>query len=153
MPSNLKDQIKDQIISKFTDDTDSYYNYYYLVYSWTNMIMSLCAGLMVDKLGKEKSMYLFVFFCLFGSAVFALGAGLTNLDAKLQYGIMFFGRFIFGLGGGPITIVQNVYTATHFKGHNMALAFGCTLTVSRVGSVINFSATPAIYDAIKNNIR
>ncbi|GMI27221.1 hypothetical protein TeGR_g3395 [Tetraparma gracilis] len=152
MPSNCKDQIKEQIIDKFTDDSDLYYNYFYLVYSWTNMIMSLCAGLMVDKLGKEKSMYLFVFFCLFGSAVYAGGTAMTNSDPKLQYGVMFFGRFIFGLGGGPITIVQNVYTATHFKSHNLALAFGCTLTVSRVGSVINFSLTPAIYKFIENHI-
>ena len=148
MPSNLKDQLKDQIISKFTDSPDTYYQYFYLVYSWTNMIMSLCAGLMVDKLGKEKSMYLFVFFCLVGSAVFSLGAGLTSLDPKLRYGILFFGRFVFGLGGGPITIVQNVFTATHFTGHELAMAFGCTLTVSRVGSVINFSLTPALYKAI-----
>ena len=106
MPANLEDQIKDQVIGKFTTDTNTYYNYFYLVYSWTNMIMSLCAGLMVDKLGKVKSMFTFVLFCMCGSAIYAAGALMVDSDAKLRYGIMFFGRFIFGLGGGPITIVQ-----------------------------------------------
>jgi len=145
MPANLENQIKGQVISDFTTDTDTYYNYFYLVYSWTNMLMSLCAGVMVDKLGKEKSMYLFIGFCLFGSAIYALGAALTSVSGASRFGIMFFGRFIFGLGGGPITIVQNAFTATHFKGHELAMAFGCTLTISRIGSVVNFDATPSLY--------
>ena len=119
MPANLEQQIKDQVISGFTTDVNAYYNYFYLVYSWCNMVMSLCAGVMVDRLGKEKSMYLFVTFCIVGSAVYALGAALVDEDPMLRYGGMFAGRFIFGLGGGPITIVQNAFTAIHFNGHEV----------------------------------
>mmetsp|Transcript_15280 Transcript_15280/g.31148 ORF Transcript_15280/g.31148 Transcript_15280/m.31148 type:complete len:463 (+) Transcript_15280:52-1440(+) len=152
MPANLEQHIKDQVISGFTDDVNTYYNYFYLVYSWCNMIMSLCAGVMVDRLGKEKSMYLFVTFCIVGSAVYALGAALVDSDPMLRYIIMFAGRFIFGLGGGPITIVQNAFTAIHFNGHELAMAFGCTLTVSRVGSVVNFNVTPSLYDLFYDNV-
>ena len=109
------------------------------------MLMSLCAGVMVDKLGKTVSTFLFVAFCLIGSGVYALGAYMVNLSPGVRYGIMFGGRFIFGLGGGPITIVQNAYTATWFTGHELAMAFGCTLTISRVGSVVNYDLTPTIY--------
>jgi len=119
MPSTLKTHIKDEVIASFTTQTDVYYNYFYTVYSWTNMIMSLCAGVMVDKLGKEKSMYIFVSCCLVGSAIYALGAFLTELDGESRYAIMFAGRFIFGLGGGPITIVQNAFTAMYFTGHEV----------------------------------
>jgi len=49
MPANLESQIKDQVISKFSSDVNTYYNYFYLVYSWTNMLMSLCAGVMVRR--------------------------------------------------------------------------------------------------------
>ena len=114
--------------------------------------MSLCAGVMVDRLGKEKSMYLFVSFCIVGSAVYALGAAMVNSDPTLRYVVMFAGRFIFGLGGGPITIVQNAFTAIHFNGHELAMAFGCTLTVSRVGSVVNFNVTPSLYDLFYDNV-
>jgi len=152
MPANLQHQIQDQIIAKFTNDTETYYNYFYLVYSWTNMLMSLCAGQMVDKMGKVKSMFIFVTFCMVGSAIYAVGAFMTESDAKLRYGVMFLGRFIFGLGGGPITIVQNTYTATWFTGHELAMAFGCTLTISRIGSVVNYDLTPTIYDAINTTL-
>ncbi|GMI09961.1 hypothetical protein TrLO_g9164 [Triparma laevis f. longispina] len=153
MPANLEDYIKDQVISGFAPgEENAYYNYFYLVYSWTNMLMSLCAGVMVDRLGKEKSMYLFVSFCIIGSAVYALGAALVDSDPTLRYVVMFVGRFIFGLGGGPITIVQNAFTAIHFNGHELAMAFGCTLTVSRVGSVVNFNLTPSLYNLFKDNV-
>ena len=59
---------------------------------------------------------------------------------------MFVGRFIFGLGGGSITISQNQITAGWFHGKELAMAFGFTLTVSRVGSVVNFDLTPWLYD-------
>jgi MFS family permease len=151
MPSTLKSHIQDQVISDFTTDTDIYYNYFYTVYSWTNMLMSLCAGLMVDRLGKEKSMYIFVTCCLVGSVIYATGTFLTNLDGQSRYIIMFVGRFIFGLGGGPITIVQNAFTAFYFSGHEIAMAFGITLTFSRFGSTINYYITPSVYDAIEKS--
>jgi len=149
MPSTLKSHIKDDVIASFTTDTDVYYNYFYTVYSWTNMLMSLCAGMMVDRLGKEKSMYIFVSCCLVGSAVYALGTLLVDLDGMTRYIIMFVGRFIFGLGGGPITIVQNAFTAFYFQGHEIAMAFGITLTFSPFGSTINYYTVPAIYNAIE----
>ena len=124
-------------VSRFDNNLEDY-NYFYLVYSWTNMLMSLVAGVMVDRLGKSKSMYLFVSFCLIGSAVYALGAFLTSSNGTTRYIVMFVGRFIFGLGGGSITIVQNAYTATWFSGHELALAFGCTLTISRIGRYLNY---------------
>ncbi|GMI25875.1 hypothetical protein TrCOL_g9370 [Triparma columacea] len=148
MPSTLKSKIQKEVISDFTTDTDIYYNYFYTVYSWTNMLMSLCAGLMVDRLGKEKSMYIFVSCCLFGSAIYAIGTLLTDLSGQSRYIIMFIGRFIFGLGGGPITIVQNAFTAFYFSGHEIAMAFGITLTFSRFGSTINYYITPSIYEEI-----
>ena len=90
-------------------------------------------------------MYLFITLCLTGASIFAAGATLTSLSGQLRFWIMFFGRFIFGLGGGSITISQNQITAGLFKGKELAMAFGFTLTVSRVGSVVNFDLTPWIY--------
>jgi len=77
-------------------------------------------------------MYLFISLCMVGASFFALGATLTSVSGQLRYAIMFFGRFIFGLGGGSITISQNQITAGWFEGKELAMAFGCTLTISRV---------------------
>lgn len=65
---------------------------------------------------------------------------------------MFAGRFIFGLGGGSISIVQNTITAIYFRGKELALAFGITLTVSRLGSVINYDLTTIIYKAVEDKV-
>lgn len=126
-------------------NSDFYYNLFYTIYAWTNMAMSLVAGVMVDRLGKTRSMYAFISLCLVGSSLFALGATLVSLDDRLRYAIMFVGRFVFGLGGGSITIVQNAISAQWFKGKELAMAFGCTLTISRIGSVVNFLLTPGLY--------
>ena len=42
--------------------------------------------------------------------------------------------------------MQNTITTRWFAGKELALAFGCTLTISRIGSVVNFSATTAMYN-------
>jgi len=110
------------------------------------MFMSLIAGVMVDKYGTRFSMFLFLGLCLIGSSLFALGASLTSSSGSTRYIMMFAGRFIFGLGGGSITVVQNAITAKWFKGREMAFAFGCTLTISRIGSVINYDVTSLIYE-------
>ena len=106
------------------------------------MIMSLIAGVLVDTWGRKKSMYLFISLCLTGASLFALGATLTSMSGQARFAIMFVGRFIFGLGGGSITISQNQITAGWFEGKELAMAFGCTLTISRIGSVVNYDLTP-----------
>ena len=147
MPTVLESMIEDQVVSKFTDSVSTYYNLFYTIYAWTNMCMSLVAGVVIDKYGTRFSTFLFLTLCLIGSALFALGATLQGASGQTRYIIMFVGRFIFGLGGGSITIVQNTITARWFKGRELAFAFGCTLTISRIGSVVNYDATSLIYDS------
>lgn len=59
---------------------------------------------------------------------------------------MLVGRIIFGLGNGSLTIVQNKITAYWFKGNELAMAFGFTMSLSRAGSVMNFNLSPAFAD-------
>lgn len=109
------------------------------------MLMSLVAGVMVDRLGTRVCVFIFLGFCVAGQALYSLGPTL-DLSGKTQFIIMFIGRFLFGLGGGSITIAQNVITLSWFGGKELAMAFGCTLTVSRIGSVINFGATSYVFE-------
>lgn len=110
------------------------------------MAMSLAAGYMVDRVGLKTCVFLFLSFCLVGSALFGLSFTLTSLSPEARYIMMFVGRFIFGLGGGSITIAQNAITAHWFRNRELAMAFGCTLTISRIGSVVNFNLTGVIFN-------
>ncbi|KAM6424390.1 lysosomal dipeptide transporter MFSD1-like isoform 2-T2 [Liasis olivaceus] len=71
--------------------TPEEYNLLYAIYAWTNALVVIVAGFLIDKLGN---------------------------------------RF-----------VQNRITAFWFKGKELALAFGLTLSFSRLGSVLNFFFT------------
>ena len=153
MPSVLETPLTDSVISKasFAKSNPSFfYQLFYTVYAWTNMAMSLVAGLMVDRVGLKTCVFLFLSFCLIGSALFGLSFTLTSLSPDARYILMFVGRFIFGLGGGSITIAQNAITAYWFKNRELAMAFGCTLTISRIGSVVNFNLTRGIFNFFFN---
>eukprot|EP00937_MAST-01D_sp_MAST-1D-sp2_P006626 g6626.t1 len=145
MPTVLETHIQDQVVATWTSSVSTYYELFYTIYAWCNACMSLLAGHLVDKIGMRKSATLFLTLCLIGASVFALGASLKGSSGLTRYVIMFIGRFIFGLGGGSITIAQNAITAKWFKGRELAFAFGCTLTLSRVGSIVNYDSTSVMY--------
>ncbi|XP_013788173.1 major facilitator superfamily domain-containing protein 1-like [Limulus polyphemus] len=119
------------------------YNLLYAIYAWTNAIVVIAAGFLVDKLGNRLGIFLFSSFCVLGSSIFALGAMFPGTSVLLP--IMLLGRLLFGAGNGSLTIVQNRITAFWFKGKELALAFGITLAFSRLGSVLNFFTTGNMY--------
>lgn len=70
----------------------------------------------------------FSFLVLLGQLTFASGTSASSLH------IMLIGRAIFGLGGESISVAQSSVTAEWFRGKELALASGITLSVSRLGS-------------------
>lgn len=135
MPSVLEQDLETELAI-----SDTEYQLFYSLYGWTNCVMSLCAGIIVDRYGYRLSAFLFLTMIVLGQLVFAMGYSLP-VDKKSKFGIMLVGRFLFGIGGGSITIVQNTISAHWFKGKELAVAFGVTLTMSRLGSVLNFFTT------------
>ena len=73
-----------------------------------------------------------------GQFVFALG-GLQN-----EFWLMCLGRFIFGLGGECMTVAQSTIVANWFKGKEFSFSMGLTLSISRLGSVLNSLVLPQI---------
>ncbi|AYU80168.1 Major Facilitator Superfamily [Leishmania donovani] len=120
--------------------TESMNQYLYSVYAWPNTILSALGGLLIDKyLGLRGAMVLFSVLILTGAVLFCIGVHATT------YWIMFVGRIVFGLGGESLSVSQSAFVARWFKGHRgMALAFGITISFSRVGSSFNFLFAPAI---------
>ncbi|XP_038059082.1 major facilitator superfamily domain-containing protein 1-like [Patiria miniata] len=131
------------------DMTPDQYNLLYAIYAWTNAIVVIGAGFLIDKLGNRVGLFLFSGLCLIGSSTFAAGAMLKGTNA--MFPIMLIGRLIFGSGNGSLTIVQNRITAYWFRDKELAFAFGITLTFSRLGSVLNFFLTKSIEDKVGLN--
>lgn len=129
--------------------TSDEYNLLYVVYAWTNALVVIGAGFLIDKMGNRVGVFLFSFFCVLGSSIFAAGIYLRGTDAMLP--IMLLGRLIFGAGNGSLTVVQNRISAFWFAGKELAFAFGMTLTFSRLGSVLNFFITSHIYSGVGLN--
>ncbi|KAM9124715.1 lysosomal dipeptide transporter MFSD1-like isoform 3-T3 [Pangshura tecta] len=119
--------------------TPAQYNLLYAIYAWTNALVVILAGFLIDKLGNHVGVFLFSFLTVLGSSIFALGSHFKGTQYLLP--LMLMGRLLFGSGNGSLTIVQNRITAFWFKGKELALAFGLTLSFSRLGSVLNFFFT------------
>ncbi|KEG11059.1 putative major facilitator superfamily [Trypanosoma grayi] len=112
----------------------------YSVYSWPNTVLAIFGGLLIDKyLGIRTAMLLFTFLILLGAFLFWLGVHFV------AYPLMVAARVVFGLGGESLSVSQSAYVARWFKnGRGMALAFGITISFSRVGSSFNFLFSPKI---------
>ncbi|MBN3301839.1 MFSD1 protein, partial [Amia calva] len=122
--------------------TPQQYNLLYAIYAWTNAVVVIMAGFLIDKLGNRFGVFLFSFLTVLGSTIFALGSHFKGTVYLLP--LMLTGRLLFGSGNGSLTIVQNRITAVWFKGKELALAFGLTLAFSRLGSVLNFLLTQRV---------
>ncbi|RNF15034.1 putative major facilitator superfamily [Trypanosoma conorhini] len=115
----------------------------YSVYSWPNTVLAVFGGVLIDKfLGIRKAMLLFTFCILLGASFFWLGV------YYVVYPLMLIARVVFGLGGESLSVAQSAYVARWFKhSRGMALAFGITISFSRVGSSFNFLFSPMIAEA------
>ena len=181
--ATLQERIEAQVIARFAPESaGTFYNAFYTAYTWSNLLMSLLAGWLVDRIGVRRCAIIFPACCLFGQGMcapshppswaractphptrptsthvrcsrchgcaairYALGPTMYWLQPRNQYIIMFGGRFVFGLGGGAVTIVQNVILAKWFRADELATAFGCVLATSRLASVANYDVTNIIY--------
>jgi nitrate/nitrite transporter NarK len=57
---------------------------------------------------------------------------------------MLLGRFIFGIGGDSFFVGKSAIISSWFKGNEVAFAFGLTLSIGRVGAVLNGLVVPKV---------
>lgn len=115
------------------------FNILYAIYAWTNAVVVIGAGVLVDRLGNRVGLLLFSFLCLLGTSLFAVGTMLK--DTSAMFPLMLARRLIFGSGGCSLTVVQSTVTAYWFKNKELAFSFACKIAMSRVASVLNFFFT------------
>lgn len=77
-----------------------------------------------------------------GQFIFSLGCQANSMQTML------FGRIIFGLGGESLNICQNAMIVKWFFKSEIALPLGLTISVSRLGSVLNDIISPRIVSQV-----
>lgn len=118
----------------------------YALYSWPNTIMCFFGGLLIDKfLGIRLGAIIFLAILVLGQLMFACGA-FSGL-----FWLMQLGRFVYGLGGESLTVAQNTYVVSWFKGSELNTVFGFQITVSRAGSTLAYNTMHPIYDHARMN--
>lgn len=102
----------------------------YAAYSVAAIIIVFVGGLLTDKLGTRKASLIFSGLVTLGAAVVAIAPNVPTL---------YLGRFIFGAGSESLVVAQSAILARWFSGKELALSFGVTLTVSRLGTLFSFN--------------
>jgi MFS family permease len=101
------------------------------IYSFPNIIMVLIGGIIIDRIGTRKSVFMFTVLIMLGALVTAVQGSIYTMAA---------GRLIFGLGAESMIVAITTIIARWFKGKQLSFAFGVNLTVARVGSFMALNA-------------
>jgi nitrate/nitrite transporter NarK len=81
-------------------------------------------------------------FVMLGQLIFAVGCQNTSMTTML------IGRIIFGFGGESLNICQNAMLVKWFFKSQIALPLGLTISVSRLGSVLNDVSSPRLVSTV-----
>lgn len=103
----------------------------FTLYSVAAIPSVFVAGLVIDRIGVARAGLLF-------ASCAALGTLLIAAHPRLP--TMYAGRLLLGAGGESLLVAQNVMLARWFAERELALSFGVTLTVSRLGSLFAYGS-------------
>jgi len=101
------------------------------IYSFPNIIMVLVGGIIIDRIGTRKSVFIFTVLIMLGALVTVVQGSIYTMAA---------GRLIFGLGAESMIVAITTIIARWFKGKQLSFAFGMNLTVARLGSFMALNA-------------
>ncbi len=103
---------------------------FYTMYHIAAILFVLIGGFLIDRFGARKASIMFSLLILVGVAIVWTAKSIP---------VFFIGRFLFGAGSEPLIIAQSAILARWFKGKELALSFGISLTVSRLGTLFAFN--------------
>jgi len=107
----------------------------YSAYSIAAIFSVFLGGLLVDRIGTRKASLLFSSLIVFGAFIVAVAGNIYTI---------YIGRVIFGIGSESLVVCQSAILARWFKGKELALAFGISLTLSRLGTILSFNIEASI---------
>ncbi len=137
--SPLADLLKTQL--GFSDANIGLLN---AIYSFPNIIMVLIGGIIIDRIGTRKAVFIFTILVMLGSLLTALKGDIV---------IMASGRLLFGLGAESMIVAITTIIARWFKGKELSFAFGLNLTLARLGSFMALNSpmwAKSFYDYWQN---
>ena len=102
----------------------------YTMYSVAAVFAVLAGGFLIDRAGVRRASLIFSGFVVAGAAVVAWAPSLP---------VVYTGRILFGIGSESMIVAQSAITARWFRGKELAMAFGITLTIARLGTLFSFN--------------
>ncbi len=109
------------------------------IYSFPNIFMALIGGIIIDRIGTKKAVFLF-------SVTTFVGLVVTALTPHLR--VMAAGRLIVGAGAESLAIATIAGNARWFRGKELSLSYGVKATIMRFGSLsaqVSPAWAPAAY--------
>lgn len=113
------------LLSKQLHFSDANIGLLQAIYSIPNVFMVLIGGIVVDRIGTRKAIFIFGLLC-------TIGAVTTVTAPKLA--VMAGGRLVFGLGAESLIVAVTTAVAKWFRGKELSFAFGINLMIARFGS-------------------
>lgn len=107
----------------------------YSAYSIAAIFSVFLGGLLVDRIGTRRASLIF-------SSLIVLGAFIVAIARDIY--TIYIGRVIFGMGSESLVVCQSAILARWFKGKELAMAFGISLTLSRLGTILSFNIEASI---------
>ncbi len=107
----------------------------YSAYSLAAIGIVFFGGVLTDKLGVRRASLLFSGLVVLGALIVAMAKSGSMLFA---------GRLVFGAGSESLVVAQMAFMSKWFKGKELALSFGVSLTVSRLGTLFSFNTEAMI---------
>ncbi len=107
----------------------------YTWYSVAPILFVVPAGLMIDRIGTRLASLILSGLVVVGACVVALAP---------TVGVAAVGRFIFGAGSESLIVAQSAILARWFRGRELALSFGVTLTIMRLGTLFSFNGISSV---------
>jgi MFS family permease len=95
-------------------------------YSVAAVLTLLLGGIIIDRIGTKKSLFIFATLCFLGALLTAWRGNFVTMVA---------GRTVLGLGAESMIVAVTTALAKWFKGKELSFAFGVNLTIARLASV------------------
>jgi MFS family permease len=95
-------------------------------YSVAAVLTLLIGGIIIDRIGTKKSLFIFSVLCFLGALLTAWHGNFVTMVA---------GRTVLGLGAESMIVAVTTALAKWFKGKELSFAFGVNLTIARLASV------------------
>jgi len=137
IPSALENQLIPRL-----DINKTEFGLFYSVYNFMNIGIVLFGGYFIDRIGLRVGSILFCFFIALGQVIVSIGISLSN--PHTAYVVILIGRIVFSIGGESLSVAQSTFCSKWFKGKDLSLSFGITLSFARIGSFANLVITPRL---------